>query len=449
MPLSAGVLAKIGTANAAAVEHAFDSLGSHWSNGQFLTASNRYRRNCIDRIKTDVAPNHRVHQSHLSEYIASSSFLHCMDGWSLLGRAIACHIHGDSETSTHLAYYAELRGAMSLLGCEGLGVFDKKHFVMDKPGRVSYVGGAPGTHEYTWEALDQWASSASATALVFRIVSPGGRDLQEWLDAFSLTPGANSILVKDWISTWGLDLARLRMDRNARNLSSYRPTAFHSSDAIPIADSVSRLVEFWRLAEPNGTSAFRRLDDFLLRDVLQRKFRGASGPTAKQARRVFAKHIDAMFHQLSPLAGGFPSAEFLIQSADIDRPQLLREAAGKLKPGAPGHDLQVIARGTLMLRLASGAVRKLLSARSQQERESLRFWLTPLAERMGMCAKGDFPASCLDFWGDVDAAIDTVEDWLMKTPAHNQEPIDFMRSRSREARVLASAEFAGMWAMGL
>jgi hypothetical protein len=70
---------------------------------------------------------------HLAQYIAASSILHCADGWSYLGRAINCLLKGDPHRVVHLAYYAELRAALSLLASEAIGVFSRNNFVIDAP----------------------------------------------------------------------------------------------------------------------------------------------------------------------------------------------------------------------------------------------------------------------------------------------------------------------------
>ena len=61
----------------------------------------------------------------IAEYIAASIPLHVADGWTFLARAFESIRSGDRNTAVHLAYYAELRAAMSLLASEGVGVFNR------------------------------------------------------------------------------------------------------------------------------------------------------------------------------------------------------------------------------------------------------------------------------------------------------------------------------------
>jgi len=66
----------------------------------------------------------------MTGYVAVSAPLHCADGWSFLGRAVAAILLGDATAARHLGYYAELRAAMSLMAAHGVGIFNRTHFVV-------------------------------------------------------------------------------------------------------------------------------------------------------------------------------------------------------------------------------------------------------------------------------------------------------------------------------
>ena len=146
------------------IQVAFNRLSGNFSSNTWLDSSNRYRLSTIQNINTDIASgdiNNPPNNDALSEYIAASAPLHCLDGWSFLGRALECHTRGDFDSSRHLAYYAELRSAMSLLASEGIGIFQNKHFFVDVNGRCNYIPINRGTHQIAWDALEEWAKLRS------------------------------------------------------------------------------------------------------------------------------------------------------------------------------------------------------------------------------------------------------------------------------------------------
>ena len=114
---------------------------------------------------------------------------------------------------------------MALLAAGGIGVFLDRHIVVDSNGRCHCISGH-GTHKFAWEALNHWAETTGARDLVLTIIRPGKIPLRDWLDQFAAGPANQTLLARDWLQLWGLDLERLTEDRSTRNRSSYRPTAF-------------------------------------------------------------------------------------------------------------------------------------------------------------------------------------------------------------------------------
>src|SRR5262245_10006015 len=96
------------------VQDSLTSIRRYIRNGRWLGTNNRYRINSVPKLDADTASG-TINCLHLRQYIAASSFVHCTDGWSFLGRAIDAHSNGDSGAALHLAYYAELRAAMCFL----------------------------------------------------------------------------------------------------------------------------------------------------------------------------------------------------------------------------------------------------------------------------------------------------------------------------------------------
>src|SRR5690606_32342474 len=126
-------------------------------------------------------------------YVAASSVLHVFDGWSYLGRAIECALRGDIDASRHLAYYAELRAAMSVLGSEGVGIFSSHHVAIDSLGVVHRINRKTrkdwqrlATHQFVWPCLEYWSSLSRASELLGQVIRPRGIEFSEWLDALGV-----------------------------------------------------------------------------------------------------------------------------------------------------------------------------------------------------------------------------------------------------------------------
>src|SRR5439155_6047134 len=147
MTLDATQPAILERAHRPTVDHEFEGLSPHWADGRWLRDGNRYQYDCIKRIDKDLRPPRKLRAAHLREYVAASTIPHCMDGWAYLGRALASYLCGDIDAARHLAYYAELRAAMSLLGSEGVGVFSRKNLVIPQTGHCPVVS-ASGTHVF-------------------------------------------------------------------------------------------------------------------------------------------------------------------------------------------------------------------------------------------------------------------------------------------------------------
>ena len=76
-------------------------LRNYAANGAWLAPNNIYFSNCISEID-----NGNIVEADLCEYVAASAVMHCIDGYSYLGRSIQSLLSADSYTATHLAYYA-------------------------------------------------------------------------------------------------------------------------------------------------------------------------------------------------------------------------------------------------------------------------------------------------------------------------------------------------------
>ena len=126
------------------IEEAAASLAGYLKDNRWLGRNNRYVKETVQRLKEDLTGGgvlSPVRQKHLRELIAASAVTHCLDGWAMLGRAAGSTLLGDPHSARHLAYYAELRAACSLLARSGIAVLSGQHLVVDAHGTVMPIQG--------------------------------------------------------------------------------------------------------------------------------------------------------------------------------------------------------------------------------------------------------------------------------------------------------------------
>ena len=151
MTLSQRDLLLIQSLDSANVGKTFYGLRRFIKRQGWIGKNNKYSIDTVKKIVAKSKAGHIQEARHLSQYIAASCVLHCADGWAYLGKAILAVLRGDPHRSRHFGYYAELRAAMSLLASEGIGVFDKKHAVIDARNSVALFTGNYGTHQFAWD----------------------------------------------------------------------------------------------------------------------------------------------------------------------------------------------------------------------------------------------------------------------------------------------------------
>lgn len=462
MALSPAQQAELARANRPGVERAFARVANYWLTSEWLPANNRYKKSCIRAISRDRRPPQRTSSKQLSDYVAASSLTHCLDGWAYFGRALSSFLCGDIDASRHLAYYAELRAAMSTLATEGIGVFDKEHCVViasgkaipipppRKPAKPTRAVGS-GTHQFVWDALQYWAQQGNAARLLFRLVEAGGLQLQAWLNAFATVPAVHRLLAQSWLQQWGLDLRRLAEDRNSRNLVSYRPTAFTSPPPVSADHALQFARDVWELCAPGTRFGFQLLDRAIVRGTLEYAFRSGHPfrRTHRQAKVVYERHIRSMLHQLAPTEMTQQQwLAFLTYNSTPSIPQLFVHASGRARPSDPLHPSQVLSRAAMLLRIATGACRLLLSSLTSFAGTNIAFWWQQLCIDRGIRDNSSASTPSADLWDDVSNAIDDLASWRQSMTG----PLSYWRvwdERARSTAILGTCERIGLWGVGL
>lgn len=317
------------------IERAFAQLRPYFRRQRWLGLNNHYRSNSTQVLEQDVRAN-SIREAHLAQYVAASALLHCADGWSFLGRALDCHTRGDAESALHLAYYAELRAAISLLATEGIGIFDDPSVAVNPSGTCHSVRGHR-THVIAWLALEHWADNGHAGDLLADVIFVGGNSLRTWLDNFQRSTVLNRRrIASKWLKGWGLDLRRFIADRQARNEVSYRPSQLMPTPRVRVLETSQFTCELWKLHEPSGESRFEVLDRYLLRRSIEETYRIVKGRRPAEDPMGFEADTRSMVSGVNP--AGRASDEwlgFFMRRIDPQDPPIIRMAMETSKLGNP------------------------------------------------------------------------------------------------------------------
>lgn len=384
----------------------------------------------------------------LAEYIVASGPWHAMDGWAYLGRALDAHTHGDRPSAVHFAYYAELRAAMSLLASEGIGILNRRHFVLDASGHPISFGSpssaGPGTHDLTWLALEEWATLTRAVDLLSRVVTPFGEPIQNWFSGglASITQWAPS--ATRWLQRLGLDLAALPLDHNARNRASYRVTGLTPLPSYSPDKSLDFLIGAWRLVEPTPASPFEQLDRQLLRTTLRESYAASFGEAGAgiTLRDYIQSAVDtAIGVGVSRTA----TVEYLEHEPQTEASLTALAKMDPSDPNAP-PDLPIVARATLLLRIASGSWRRMFNDVGISA-EALAFSWAPYARQRGILDPNVRLSDCIELWEDVASALEDVEAWRRATEPTQRTAYAMYRQCDVSFGVLTRCERIGLWGM--
>lgn len=421
----------------------FGGLERFLASDQWLGKTNRYSQNTVGKIKADIRSGAIRSPRNLAQYIAASSLLHGADGWSYLGRAIAALLRGDPHRSRHLAYYAELRGALALLASQGLGIINHQHFAITGVNQVVRLSVVKGTHEVVWGCLEYWAKRQPSGQLFGTAVKPYGRPLADWLFPVGGTAGV-AAQVQQWFRLWGVDLKVFADDRNARNVSSYRPDGIPSPWRLDPPETFEFVRSIWESFEPSSNSIFEGIDREILRLALESKFRGQFGldPQANVAK--FAAWIKpAIEDQRLPSLIENQWLSYLTRKVVPEDSAIFRFA--KDSPTDPRSHFGVISRAALLLRLAVGSARALVDE-AGLDLSLIEFWAKEFGQSRGIW-DDDLKGELIDLWADIPPLLQDIEAFQSKY-AHDKQT--FYRSGAELSPAivgLATFERVALWSV--
>ncbi len=410
----------------------------------WIGKSNYYAQDVVARLKKAL-PATAQRKRNLAQYIAASVALHSNDGWSYLGRSVACLLAGDTHRALHLAYYAELRAAMSLLASAGIGIFNSQHFVVPTANTTSKLRFGQGTHVMAWLALEEWSQLPSSGALFAQLIRPEGRTLDEW---FHAQGGAGTLApqAKAWFMQWGMDLGLATKDREARNESSYRPDGVPTTWEMNAKDGFEFVRDMWSTLEPSATSSFEQIDRHILRLAIERYHLGLTGNEATAADPAYVALVEATVSAQSLATSAEVRLKmFLLRQSAADDPLIFRYSG--MRPGTPQSDaFAVMSRAVLLLRVATGSANGLLH-QAGFDATKLSFWWQKLGEARGLWKPGTPPTALTDLWADIEDGLREAAEIESDDPASFETMNAIAYGAFGRVNVLASHERVGLWGL--
>lgn len=367
-----------------------------------------------DRIEADGKTVPAATQGEFAKYLAASSFVHCGDAWGYLGRAVDALMRGDLHGAVHLTYYAELRGAISLLASEGIYIGNSVNFVLTAGGAIDRVTKDP-THSAAWKYLSAWNDQVRSKSLISKVLRPGGTTLSVW--AQNMPSGGVNSVVSDLLIRMAFDLQSFANDRSRRNTASYTPTRLVIED-LSVEVTASTVSRFWQVLEPNSRGTFPVLDQLLLKDVLKASY----APTHQEVDDSgdFTGEIDwaeweDWLRHVAPasMPGTALFQELLSMPAQPVLSALFDTGNNSVQPAE--FIEAMLSRTSVLLRLATGSCVHLLEDSALTE-ASIAPWVQSLSVVRGLWEGDDLPESMLDLWSDVEDARVTLDSTTYASP---------------------------------
>lgn len=421
--------ADIGLASAHAVVRSLSNLkaGGVFASKRFLPSTNCF---CpLDSLGTNIG--------NIPQYLPVSSILHLIDGWGYLGASLRSFARNDIGTCGHLAYYAELRAAMSFLAANGIITLKKEGYFLDSHGVCNVLYRGDGTHVAVWECLSRLAQQrAGDVMLIDEIVRPGSIQLSDWVDAFTGGRGGSVSQNFQLLSALGMDIQNYRDDRNGRNRFSYSATDLLEKEQYDRVSITANFIWVWQLLEPSSVG-FENLEYDLLYFVLH-----GLKKSCNMSIVDFRSRLDVVLKTL-----GFSASRDLLRKRLFGRKIPYSDGLGV--GGRPANNTykglhrRMLFRALLLLSVVTLAVRKMM-LRSGVAASDLSWWLSDIQLRRFMWQTDVQGYSYADLWGEeVDFALQSLESY---SPRGTES---WLRTEAASIDTLSTVEYAMLWGLGL
>lgn len=355
----------------------------------------------------------------VADYLALSTCCHVLDGWRYLSRAAISLLNGGRNEALHMAYYAELRAALSILAGSGIGILKDRHFSLESTGVVNWFKGS--THERAWEALQEWASIRSNALRVVDCFSAFDIEGREWAEACGAATTTHDVIAENWLQNWSVDIRLLTQDRTSRNEASYRPD-LHWKALTPLSSKELKFIRDVNAACMSaGYGRFESLDTALIYNLCESACKLLYITVSEANMKLI--WMDVLRWLVHP-SKGFDKNEALHVISNMRK---VPDSAGQqvLEHSAPSNSecTGVFSRALLLLRLASALHRKQWEQIQIYTPRGIADWQKVLLTNYGEHAQlWDSLAPPINFDqldDELNDAQDSIQGWCRGNPGLN------------------------------
>lgn len=398
-------------------------LGSDNRSYPFLIAGSALISDDLERYIDRVLASEQGQDDSqtLAEFLVLGSAYHAIEGWKYLSKAAYALLAASRNAALHLAYYAELRAARSILAGSGTCARNTWHFSLPETGRpitfgrprsletacaVSAADEIISTHEAASDGLRAWSRVAGNGEWVTDSVRCLRFADIDWADACGATRSRGQ-LAENWLSEWSVDLKGLQADSAARNVASY------GVDLSQSAFDALRREELEFICEAHRASLYQEANQDGIDLALLRDFCEKSGRlTWRKSEQVWSN----MRHRLvaDRRMDRFKAKALVgrIQKTD-------QTPAGRIIQLADRNNRTpdaVFARAFLLLRLSPILQRRMWSEMRKRAPGGRLPWQETLLRQFARWSRltphVSDPEEYRDMEDDQIAALDDVADWL-------------------------------------
>ena len=312
-----------------------------------------------------------------------------------------------------------------------------------------------GTHSIIWPVYDWWLQQPASLNLVRDVITPGSQPIRRW---FSSTTGGDFYSEKNaqaWLSAMGLDFKLMNRDHDARNTSSYGPSAIHGWQVMLRSDAVESVVRLWRMFEPTEDSRFDEVDRLFLRRAILWVFEAQSNRERGSIRwrREFEPFISSFLS--GQVEQDIAAPERKYWERYLTDPQVrseetpLDQAEKESSIYDSAFPIEMLSRAALLLRVATGSC-SLHMSDAGLGWDSMEFWLDSIGTRRGFWEQGSYPEDPIDLWADVSEATDELEEAQNINGRLSQSMYSFPSPPHGDSLLkLEECERIGLWGLGV
>jgi len=326
--------------------------------------------------------------------LAARQIEHCLEAWEYLSQSIFAMLSCQDDIAIHMAYYAELRSANSLLASTGIANKEKKSYFVDSTKKRK--ARSVRTHHFIRDIWQDWCKRPDSVEAFTSLKVLPSVTLSDVYNALNLRNAPSKSLLN-----WGYELLNFENDHLSRNRSSYQVHRVYNgvgdSDSKGHGDLVRLIWSHLVSTGSDGQLYFETLyAQYLLSNVCKDFSAGAADPEGE-----FTRQLEVVLERLSRNTG--VPIESLRSHFSFDKDDTrfrLFDIAASKNTGV--HN--VVARAFILVRFATNKLNLNLSkSKCRQALAWIERWLEESGVLHDDVSREDVAGSSEDF---LDAADD-------------------------------------------